>query len=98
MGTNERGAAGGDLVARAHAKLLADHSLQFQFTPFAIPKAPTWWPALVKALQAAGPALRIIFWVLVVAAVIWIVISIARAVYRRRYDPYRLAGPNLGAE
>jgi uncharacterized protein (DUF2384 family) len=98
MGTNERGAAGGDLVARAHEKLLADHGLQFQFIPFQVPQPPSWLSDLIKALQPAGPFLRVVFWILAAAMVIWIVVMIARAVYRRRYEPHRVLGPNLGAE
>ncbi len=100
MTTSGRAAAASDIVARAHARLLADNSLQFHFTPFVLPRPPSWWPALVKALEAMGPALRILFWIGVAVVALMVVVWAVRASinYRRRYQPYRLGGPNLGAE
>jgi len=100
MASSGRAAAASDIVARAHARLLADNSLQFHFTSFVIPRAPDWLVALVKALQAMGPALRILFWIAIACLALAIVIWAVRAAikYRRRDQPYRLGGPNLGAE
>lgn len=97
MATSGQAAAVGDIVARAHARLLADNSLQFHFTPLAVPKPPSWLPALIRALEAMGPALRVLFWIAVGGLLlIWAVR--AAISYRRRYKPYRLGGPSLGAE
>lgn len=101
MATSERAAAG-DVVAQAHAKLLADTSLQFHFTPFQIPKPPNWpWLAeLLKALIGLGPVLRILFWLAVAALALAVVVAIARAVlhYRKRYAATRIGRLNLGPE
>jgi hypothetical protein len=100
MTTSERAAAAGDVVARAHAKLLADASLQFQFTRHVVPPPPSWLTALAKMLQALGPAVRILVWAVVAAVVLGAVFLIVRAVvrYRRRFKPYRVGGPSLGAD
>jgi len=98
MTTSGRAAAAGDIVARAHARLLADTSLQFHFTPFVVPRPPSWLPALVKLLRALGPALGVLFWVFVAGLVLAVGIYAVRAVLRHRHKPYRLGGPSLGAE
>jgi hypothetical protein len=100
MTTSGRAAAASDIVARAHARLLADTSLQFHFTQLVIPKPPSWLLALFKTLQTLGPALRVLFWIAIAGLALLVVIWAARAAinYRRRYQPYRLGGPNLGAE
>jgi hypothetical protein len=94
MGTDGRAAAAGDLVARAHARLLSDSSLQFQFTRIPTPTPPSWLPALIKALRAMGPLFRVLFWVAVAAVVLWIAIALARAVldYRRQRVRQRIGG------
>lgn len=64
-----------DPVAAAHARLLADRTIQFAFSPRPPPPAPppSWLVALLKAigrlLQASAPAIRIAFWALLAAAV-----------------------------
>jgi hypothetical protein len=100
MTTSERAAAAGDVVARAHSKLLADASLQFHFTRHVVPPPPSWLAPLVKALQAMGPVVRVLVWALVIGAAIGAVVLIVRATlrYRRRYQPYRVGGPSLGAD
>jgi len=100
MATSERASAAGDVVAQAHAKLLADSSLQFHLTPFVAPRPPSWLTALLKALQTLGPVLRILFWLAVAAVVLAIVVWAVRAAlrYRRRYTPTRIGGPLLGPD
>jgi len=85
-------------VAHAHARLLADTSLQFHFTPLVVPHLPSWLAPLLKALKALGPALQILFWVAVAGLLLAVAIYAARAVLRNRHKPYRPGGPSLGAE
>ena len=100
MATSERAVAAVDVVARAHARLLADASLQFHFTRHVVPPPPSWLAPLIKALQSLGPVVRILVWALVAGVVIGLVVLIVRAAlrYRRRYQPYRIGGPSLGAD
>ena len=53
--------AAGDIVARAHARLLADHSLQLSFTQILDVKPPSWLPAVFKLLVAIWPAFKVVF-------------------------------------
>jgi len=100
MSTSERATAAGDLVAKAHARLLADASLQFRFTPVMVSHPPGWLPGLLKMLNAFGPVLRILFWIVVAALVLALVYFIVRGAmgYRRRYKAVRLGGPSLGPD
>jgi hypothetical protein len=99
MATNERGATAGDIVALAHRRLLADHSLQFRFTTPAIPHAPDWLSGVLKTLKALGPVLRIAFWIGLAALVLWLAVQLANVVVRRRRAGVQgLIGPRLGAE
>ncbi len=77
------------MVARAHARLLADHAIQFQFKTFAFPKPPPWLEGLGKFLQgvgkfamAVGPVFKILLWGALAIAVIWLLIAIAQLVLR----------------
>ncbi len=79
-------AAAGDVVARAHARLLADHSLQFRFAPLTLPPPPpAWLLNLIKMLQAAGrflhalgPVGQVLFWVVVGLVILTLVVLLAR--------------------
>jgi hypothetical protein len=78
-----------DAVARAHARLLADHSLQFRFTASSAPPSPPWLQALLKmlgaaghALRAAGPVIQVLFWVFVAVIILGALFLIARAIRR----------------
>jgi hypothetical protein len=109
MATDDRTVGVGDVVARAHARLLADHSLQFHFTPLNIPPTPPWFAAFIKMLQAVGrflgalgPVVQISFWAVVAAVVLGAVFLIARAAIRfwkrrgsRRRKPARATAQPL---
>lgn len=64
--------------AEAHRRLLADKSLQFEFSAFKPPETPGWLKALADLIAALGPLLKIVFWVGLIAAVALIVFFIAR--------------------
>jgi hypothetical protein len=97
MSTGERTAGAEDVVARAHARLLANHGIQFQFKTFAFPKPPAWLDGLGKWLrglgkfaQAVGPVFKILLWGALAIAVVWLLIMIAQWVlrlWRRRNGP-----------
>lgn len=78
---------GGDNFAAAHAAMLRDHQLQFQFTDFVQPEAPRWAGPLVDFLRAISPFLGYVFW----AGVALIVLAIAYALFTeiRRRMPAR---------
>ena len=60
-------------VAAAHARLVADSSIQFNLTAYHPPEPPAWLRPLARLLRAIGPYLTYIFW----GAVILGVLSIA---------------------
>jgi hypothetical protein len=77
------GVASGDPVALAHARLLADHSLQFDFSEAPPPAPPpSWLVALIKALghaiQWAAPGIRIGFWLLLALGVGVLIFAVVR--------------------
>jgi hypothetical protein len=60
-GAATAGAPGGHLFARAHERLMADHSLQFAFQSAQPPKVPEWLKPLAEFLRSLAPLLQ---WVL----------------------------------
>jgi hypothetical protein len=78
-------------LAKAHARMLADPSLQFTFKPIPQPKPPPWAKALVEFITAIAPVLMWLFWALVAAGVILIVFLIVREAMRVRW-PERFGG------
>jgi hypothetical protein len=83
MTAGERAAAMAESVARAHARLLADHNLQFAFTSIAPSRPPSCLIALLKALGAAWPVLRIVFLIALAAVVLVGLVATGRALVRR---------------
>lgn len=86
----------GDPVAAAHARLLRDPSLQFDFSAFAIPKVqplPAWLrdalEALGHAMGAIAPLLRWLFWAALAAALVLIVFFIVRELVWLRWPELR---------
>jgi hypothetical protein len=58
------GSAAADPVAAAHARMLADKSLQFDFAAAPPPpKPPTWLEPLGEFLKAVAPVLQWVFWI-----------------------------------
>lgn len=71
--------AAADASARfdaAHAKLLADRSIQFEMTTYQPQPPPAWLEALFNLIGASGS--RIVFWIVLAAAVIALLAFIAR--------------------
>jgi hypothetical protein len=96
-------AAPGSLRA-LHARLLGDHDLQFDYSTIAAHRpghAPEWLKALArfigKAVAAALPILKVLFWVGVAVAVLFIALLIAREVFGIRLGARRKASPTRPA-
>jgi hypothetical protein len=73
--------------ARAHARLVADRSTQFEMPRFEPPKLPEWLRPVARAIaqfiEFIAPAFPYLFWgavVLVVGMIAWVVISEMRGV------------------
>jgi hypothetical protein len=76
-GTTEAVAADkADLFAQAHQRLLADRSIQFDMQAFIPPRPPAWLKSLIEFFKAIYPLLQGIFWILVAAAVLFLVYAI----------------------
>ena len=60
-------------VARAHARVVADHSLQFALAQAPSPHAPSWLMAMMKALAAGWPVLRVLFLVAIAVAALMVI-------------------------
>ena len=58
----EQTATAGATFARAHARLLADRSIQFDLPGMAPPRIPSWLKTLAHLFEAIAPALRYVFW------------------------------------
>lgn len=84
MGGN---AADADL-ARAHAELLSNGSIQFELPAQKPPEIPDWLQWLGEALRALGPFLPTIFWTVVAIGAVAILLLIFNAI-----APGRLALP-----
>jgi hypothetical protein len=84
-------------VARAHARVVADHSLQFALAQAPSPHAPSWLMAMMKALAAGWPVLRVLFLVAIAVAALMVIVTIARTVAARiaRRAPARRAALSL---
>lgn len=65
-------------VVDAHARLIADHSIQFNLAPYRPPPPPAWLRPLSEFLEAIGPYLVYLFWAAVIGGVILIVALIVR--------------------
>lgn len=64
-------------LAEAHRRLLADKTLQFDFTqPPPPPQGPPQW--LVDLLRALGPVLEVVFWIGLAAIGVLIAVFLAR--------------------
>ena len=94
-----------------HDRLLADRSLQFDFSttqPPPPPHSPEWLKALGRAIgqaiDAAVPVLKVLFWVGVVVIVLVIALLIARELFGVRLGfklpaaPMRAAAPDWRPE
>ncbi len=64
-------------VARAHAQLLADRSIQFDLNRFTPPKPPAWLRPLSQFLEFIGPYLVYLFWGVIILGAVFIIALIA---------------------
>jgi hypothetical protein len=65
-------------AAEAHRALLSDGSIQFDMQPFVPPQPPRWAGWLSELLGNSGPFFTILFWAVVAAIVIAILLALAR--------------------
>lgn len=84
-------APAGDELARAHAHLLADRTLQFKFDQAPPPpETPDWLIALGRFLESQGPLFKAIVWLglaLLAILIVWLIVRAAMdrvAALRRR--------------
>jgi hypothetical protein len=87
-----------------HARLLGDHGLQFGYSTIAAPKRgdlPEWLKAvgrvIGKWIVAALPVLKVLFWIGVAVAVLFVALLIAREVFGIRFGARRRAPPPRAA-
>jgi hypothetical protein len=83
-------AASPDPVAQAHARLLADPTLQFDFAAIPKPAPPPKWlehllHQIAQALGSMGPVFKYVFWGVLVIVALLIIAFIAREVIRIRF-------------
>ena len=79
MTTSSGAQAAADASARfesAHAQLVADSSIQFEMTSYTPEPPPAWLEALANLIGASGS--RVVFWIVLAAAVIALLVFIAR--------------------
>ncbi|MET3780046.1 uncharacterized small protein (DUF1192 family) [Brevundimonas sp. 1080] len=89
-----------EALAKAHARLLKDGSLQFDRVGFERPdiKPPGWLHWIGDALQFVAPALKWVFWVGLALVVGLIVYAIVREILRMRAPPAKPKKPRIVAE
>jgi hypothetical protein len=75
-----------DSLATAHADLLTDRSLQFEFAAYEAPPPPEWLEPLLRLFQALGPFLGYVFWIGVAAVVLLLLYVIVSEIVRRLPD------------
>jgi hypothetical protein len=75
-----------DLLAASHARLLANHQFQFDFKhPTTPPKPPEWILQVFRLMAKLAPYLQWLFWVVLAAGVVSILVLLLRelVLYRR---------------
>lgn len=81
-------------TAAAHARLLADKSLQFDFPPAPPPpQPPEWLKALIRLLDQAAPGFKWIMWGVLAVIVAFILFLIVREVVSLRWSRKAKAAP-----
>lgn len=65
-------------VAAAHARLLADATIQFSLAPPQPPRVPAWLKPVLQLLSYLGPYLIYLFWAAVIGGALIIVFLIVR--------------------
>lgn len=64
-------------LAQAHRQLLTDDSIQFALPAYQPPKPPQWLVPLAEVLQKLAPYMVYIFWTIVIAGVVIILVLVA---------------------
>jgi len=80
----DRASPSDEALARAHDRLLADGSLQFDRIGFTPPSPPGWLRWLGDMVQAMGPALKWVFWIGLALLAGLILYAIVREILRLR--------------
>jgi hypothetical protein len=81
--------AAADQIARAHTRLLQDHSLQFAFASHPRPRPPDWLRPLAEVIKAIAPALQWVFWAGLAITLAAILFYIGRELIRTRWPKLR---------
>lgn len=81
--------AAGDAVARAHAALLRQTDLQFDFAVQRPPPPPAWLKTLADLLRTLGPALKWVFWIGLALGVGAVLLFIGRELLATRFPRLR---------
>lgn len=71
--------------AQAHRELLADSSIQFDLPAFQPPVVPEWLKSVGELLQTLAPFGRVLFWVAVASAALFLIVVIARRITSGRW-------------
>lgn len=86
-------------VASAHARLLADPSIQFNLEPYHQPPPPAWLRPLIAVLDAIGPYVVYMFWTVVGLGALFILFLIVREATGMAWRwPWQRAASNDSAE
>lgn len=80
----DRASPSDEALARAHDRLLADGSLQFDRIGFTPPSPPGWLRWLGDMVQAMGPALKWVFWIGLAVLAGLVLYAIVREILRLR--------------
>jgi hypothetical protein len=93
------GAPTAEQLAEAHAKLLADESIQFDLPAYVLPETPEWLKSLGELLNGLAPYMIYIFWGFVIisgAIILLVVVLEARGIAWR--FPWQRAKTDAAAE
>ena len=82
-------AAAGDALARAHASLLRQTDLQFDFASFIPPPPPDWLRPLLQLLQQLAPLFKWVFWIGLALGIGAILLFIGRELLGARFPSFR---------
>ena len=99
----DRGAGpASDVIGAAHARVLADRSIQFEFGQIPPPQPPPSWlidflKALAQVLKPIAPAIPYLLWGALGLGVLFILVLLAREMLSPRWSRDRDSGLNLKA-
>jgi hypothetical protein len=81
--TNGGGGTDEATFATAHAKLLADRTIQFDLPAYHLPQPPAWLEPVIEFFKAIAPAFKYIFWgaaIIGAAIILFIIVQEMRGV------------------